>query len=296
MGRRKKPTLRLRQKNGLANKRKLILRERATPAEMAFLDKLKKLKVHYAFQKAFIGGEGFAITDFYIAPLKLCIEVDGGYHNTEEQQRKDRWRDGYLRNDRKVKVVRITNEQAIAMTLKDVSDLIGIENTENCIDRPWPAIEQGQKVSILRRQKALRNPYRGRAWFVVGLLPGGGRFSRGANGKRSFVIHQNEYAVSISTARSHTRRCPLCGGSKRRSNQMCARCQRERPSECNMKLPPKRRYSLENDPKYRRARREFEALKKTGSTDSLVFSPLLRAAKDEDASPSPDMTGPDWTR
>lgn len=52
-------------------------------------------------------------------------------------------------------------------------------------------------------------------------------------------------------------------------------------------MKPKRpHFRLLDDPKYRRARREYEALRTTGSTDCLIFSPLLRAAKDDAPSPS----------
>ena len=53
-----------------------------------------------------------------------------------------------------------------------------------------------------------------------------------------------------------------------------------------MKYQKRRHYSLEDDPKYKRAQCEFEALRTTGSTDALVFSPLLRSAKQPEASPA----------
>jgi very-short-patch-repair endonuclease len=39
---------------------------------------------------------GRYIVDFYCKPLNLVIEVDGGYHNREEQKIKDRERQGIL--------------------------------------------------------------------------------------------------------------------------------------------------------------------------------------------------------
>ena len=49
------------------------------------------------------------ITDFYCHPIKLVIEVDGGYHKTNDQIEHDIGREIEL-NDLGIKVVRYTNE------------------------------------------------------------------------------------------------------------------------------------------------------------------------------------------
>jgi len=85
------------------------LRENATPSELAFKQLLDGLGVKYVFQKAFIKGGAYVIVDFYLPkPNKLCIEVDGKYH--ERQKGKDAWKDSYLKS-RGLSVWRITNEE-----------------------------------------------------------------------------------------------------------------------------------------------------------------------------------------
>ena len=49
------------------------------------------------------------ILDFYCSQLLLGIEVDGGYHDTEEQRKYDEMREECMRNHR-VLIVRFTNE------------------------------------------------------------------------------------------------------------------------------------------------------------------------------------------
>ncbi len=102
-------------------KRIAELRRRATPAEKALLTKLRKVcPVKFKFQRAFIKGGYYAIVDFHIPSRNICIEVDGGYHGTIEQRNKDKRRDMWLGAVRKQDVRRITNQQAIDMSLADV--------------------------------------------------------------------------------------------------------------------------------------------------------------------------------
>jgi len=63
------------------------------------------------FQKAFIWGNSFCIADFYLPkPNRTVIEVDGEYHETEKQQRRDYIKDKYYVS-RGFKVVRIKNSE-----------------------------------------------------------------------------------------------------------------------------------------------------------------------------------------
>ncbi|WP_235942504.1 endonuclease domain-containing protein [Salinimicrobium oceani] len=52
------------------------------------------------------------IADFYSHQLKLVIEVDGGYHESAEQQIKDQLRTELL-HFQELKVIRFTNQQII---------------------------------------------------------------------------------------------------------------------------------------------------------------------------------------
>ena len=63
---------------------------------------------------------GSFIADFTCVLQKLVVEVDGGYHNTPEQQEYDNARTAYLEN-MGFRVVRFTNEQV----LKHLGDVLG---------------------------------------------------------------------------------------------------------------------------------------------------------------------------
>ncbi|MFV8464668.1 endonuclease domain-containing protein [Flavobacterium sp. LB1P62] len=52
------------------------------------------------------------IADFYCHPLKLVIEIDGGYHLTEEQQLLDVKRTNDI-EFQGLKVIRFTNEEVL---------------------------------------------------------------------------------------------------------------------------------------------------------------------------------------
>lgn len=91
--------------------RQVKLRLTATTAELKFKDKLDKCGIRYIFQKGFIAGNGYYIVDFYLPkPYKLCIEIDGGYHDTIGQKYKDGYKNRYLIEERGFRVLRIKNE------------------------------------------------------------------------------------------------------------------------------------------------------------------------------------------
>lgn len=87
------------------------LRKNITPAEKIFKTRLDNLRINYIFQKGFIVGNYYCIVDFYIPkPHKLCIEIDGEYHNDSIQVKRDKRKDNYLINERGFKVLRIKNK------------------------------------------------------------------------------------------------------------------------------------------------------------------------------------------
>lgn len=100
------------------------LRSKATPSELIVKSMLEELSLNFIFQKAFISGDFYCIVDFYLPkPYKVCIEVDGGYHLSEIQKRKDWGKDKYLR-ERRFRVLRITNDEADAMNANHLKALI----------------------------------------------------------------------------------------------------------------------------------------------------------------------------
>ena len=102
------------------SKYRINLIKNPTKAELIFIDKLKQKNIRFLFQKGFYKGDLHCIVDFYLPnPIKTCIEIDGGYHDSIEQKRKDLSKDRYL-IERGFKVVRIKNDDVLNF---DVSTL-----------------------------------------------------------------------------------------------------------------------------------------------------------------------------
>lgn len=86
------------------------LRKDATAAETVLWELLRNrrmLGLKFRRQEPLYG----YIADFYCHKLQLIIEVDGGYHNSLEQQTADEERSQYL-NNKGLTVFRLTNNEA----------------------------------------------------------------------------------------------------------------------------------------------------------------------------------------
>jgi very-short-patch-repair endonuclease len=85
----------------------------ATKSEKLFRTILDELRIKYDFQRNIFYdyGKWFRV-DFYIPIGKYIIEIDGGYHNSQEQIIKDSERAKILQN-MDTKVIRFTNEEVI---------------------------------------------------------------------------------------------------------------------------------------------------------------------------------------
>ena len=99
------------------------LRKKATTSETVLKNRLTKLNIQFTFQFVVHKPESFYIIDFYIHSGKICMEVDGGYHNDPEQVEKDKIRDKYLIS-KGYRVIRITNEDTFALTDSKLLKLI----------------------------------------------------------------------------------------------------------------------------------------------------------------------------
>ena len=88
------------------------LKKKATPAEMRFKEILEKHGIKYFFQHPYQRGQKLYILDFFLPEYATVVEIDGEYHNTEEQRRIDDMRTTeILKKERFARVVRITNEK-----------------------------------------------------------------------------------------------------------------------------------------------------------------------------------------
>jgi very-short-patch-repair endonuclease len=84
------------------------LRKNMTPAERQLWGYLRTLMPRFLRQRPI----DYFIVDFYCAKLKLVIEVDGGYHFTEEMQEYDQRRTARLETYG-ITVIRFTNDQVL---------------------------------------------------------------------------------------------------------------------------------------------------------------------------------------
>jgi very-short-patch-repair endonuclease len=104
-----------------------ILRKNMTEPEKILWNKLSKNKLRgYKFRRQH--PILFYIADFYCHALLLIIEIDGGYHETEEQKIKDEERTEHLKFNG-ITVVRYTNEEVLNNVddvIKRISDTIDI--------------------------------------------------------------------------------------------------------------------------------------------------------------------------
>lgn len=89
-------------------------RNNPTEAESYLWEMLRGKKMEgYKFRRQHIIGK--YIADFICLSNSLIIEVDGGYHGTQEQQHDDAVRTAFL-EEQGYKVIRFKNEEIIANT------------------------------------------------------------------------------------------------------------------------------------------------------------------------------------
>ena len=101
------------------------LRHNATAAEKILWEKLRNKQLdHYKFRRQH--PVNLFIADFYCHELKLIIEVDGDYHLSDQQQKKDMERTSVLISNG-LHVLRFTNhevESDIDQVIQDIRDCI----------------------------------------------------------------------------------------------------------------------------------------------------------------------------
>jgi len=86
-------------------------RRNATPAESRMWDLLRENFPNIKFRRQHIIGD--YIVDFVSLYHNLVIEIDGGYHNTEEQTKYDEYRTRWLDKHLSLSVIRFTNEEVL---------------------------------------------------------------------------------------------------------------------------------------------------------------------------------------
>lgn len=98
------------------------LRKDETQAEMILWEKLRNNQLNgYKFRRQH--PIGLYIVDFYCHQLKLVIEIDGEYHNTQEQIEKDIERTQILETDG-LQLIRFTNKDIMENLEKTISEIM----------------------------------------------------------------------------------------------------------------------------------------------------------------------------
>ncbi len=95
------------------------LRNNSTPAEINLWIFLKNKQLSGRKFRRQHSIDNF-ILDFYCPAEKLAIELDGGYHNTQEQSAKDKERDLILKSYG-IKVLRFRNE----LVFRNIDGVLG---------------------------------------------------------------------------------------------------------------------------------------------------------------------------
>lgn len=95
-------------------------RHNETLAEMVLWDFLRGHQLGVNFRRQHI--IGMFIADFTCLPLKIIIELDGGYHQIPEQQVSDKERTQWLES-KGFSVYRFTNEEILADTKETIQKI-----------------------------------------------------------------------------------------------------------------------------------------------------------------------------
>ena len=101
------------------------LRKNMTDAERLLWSKIRKKQLRGCqfYRQRIIGNY---IVDFYCPKTKLIVELDGGQHYNEEENRKDRIRDDYMKK--------------LGMKILRLSDREVFENLNGVIERIYESL------------------------------------------------------------------------------------------------------------------------------------------------------------
>ena len=105
---------------GLLKENAKANRNNMTEAESAFWSLAKGSGLGEKCRRQYIIGE--YIVDFFFRKSMLIVELDGGYHFTEEQQKEDAIRQDWLEH-MGYKVLRFTNEQILFDTDRTLAEI-----------------------------------------------------------------------------------------------------------------------------------------------------------------------------
>lgn len=98
-----------RKKTFVADRRSNLLKKRPMEEDI-FEKELDRNNIKYVPQYTFSGSGNLYYVDFFLPDTRIVVEIDGGYHQTNEQKDKDEKRTRHLRKAHRVNaVVRFAN-------------------------------------------------------------------------------------------------------------------------------------------------------------------------------------------
>jgi len=107
--------------------RRKLLRKKQTLEEAKIWEKLRNKRLHnFKFYRQY--SIGYYIVDFYCPQIKLVIEIDGKFHDSEYNQDYDKIRSNYFESIG-IKTIRFPNQKVlkdIDSVMKDVTRFINI--------------------------------------------------------------------------------------------------------------------------------------------------------------------------
>jgi very-short-patch-repair endonuclease len=110
----------MRTKQSICSRRRISLINRATKEELIIKQKLEDSGIKFIFQKGFIAGNNFCIADFYIPrPYRIVIEIDGEYHKSVSQLKRDKQKDLYYKS-RGFKIIRMLNKDVYSFSISSL--------------------------------------------------------------------------------------------------------------------------------------------------------------------------------
>lgn len=123
------------KKRGWCGRTARILRHDATKSEIVLRSKLCDCGFNrHRFQKYFISDEHIFIADFFIIKLGLVIEVDGDYHFSKAQMKKDAIKDRFYLSRKEVKgILRLTDDQALYLSPTELKRIILSIKPKECL-------------------------------------------------------------------------------------------------------------------------------------------------------------------
>lgn len=121
--------------------RRRELRHNQTEAEKALWAHLRN-KQFYGMKFFRQYGLGPYIVDFYCPNMKLAVELDGGQHNTSENQAYDAARSKYLRAQ-EIEVIRFWNNEVL-LDMESVLSELGLKVTPLPLNNTPSYIKRGR--------------------------------------------------------------------------------------------------------------------------------------------------------